>query len=178
MKKKYWASVFRGFVRFSPAFGQKCFRINFSKVSATASQLNTYPKLHASGIQTPLYYFLRFYKNPETLRKGGSRAAATSKMECFVIIVSSFQPLTIITKHSTLDVAAALDPPLFTNRLNSFSRKGSRIFRTFKKRGYYYHLFGLVAASFVYRFFLCVCDHFLLLRIAHVWLSVPNLYTK
>ena len=30
-------------------------------------------------------------------------------MECFVIIV---KPLTIITKHSILDVAAALDPPL------------------------------------------------------------------
>ena len=44
--------------------------------------------------------------------RGGSRAAATSKMECFVIIVNGFQPLTIITKHSILDVAAALDPPL------------------------------------------------------------------
>ena len=30
-------------------------------------------------------------------------------MQCFVIIV---KPLTIITKHSILDVAAALDPPL------------------------------------------------------------------
>ena len=44
--------------------------------------------------------------------RGGSRVAAASKMECFVIIVNSFQPLTIITKHSILDVAAALDPPL------------------------------------------------------------------
>ena len=44
--------------------------------------------------------------------RGGSRAAATSKMEHFVIIVNGFQPLTIITKCSTLDVAAALDPPL------------------------------------------------------------------
>ena len=44
--------------------------------------------------------------------RDGSRAAATSKMECFVIIVNSFQPLAIITKHSILDVAAALDPPL------------------------------------------------------------------
>ena len=32
-------------------------------------------------------------------------------MECFVIIVIGLQPLTIITKHSILDVAAALDPP-------------------------------------------------------------------
>ena len=42
----------------------------------------------------------------------GSRVAATSKMEHFVMIVNDFQPLTIITKPSSLDVAAALDPPL------------------------------------------------------------------
>ena len=33
-------------------------------------------------------------------------------MECFARIVNGFQPLTIITKHSLMDVAAALDPPL------------------------------------------------------------------
>ena len=44
--------------------------------------------------------------------RGGSRAAATSKMERFVIIVNGFQPLTIIIKRSILDVAAALHPPL------------------------------------------------------------------
>ena len=33
-------------------------------------------------------------------------------MERFVIIVNGFQPLTIITKRSILDVAAVLDPPL------------------------------------------------------------------
>ena len=40
-------------------------------------------------------------------------------MECFVIIVNlltiitnRFQPLTIITNRSILDLAAALDPPL------------------------------------------------------------------
>ena len=42
--------------------------------------------------------------------RGGSRAAATSKMESFLIIVNSWKPLTIITKHSILDSAAALDP--------------------------------------------------------------------
>ena len=47
-----------------------------------------------------------------THNRGGSRAAATSKMECFVIIVNGWKPLTIITKHSILDVVAALDPPL------------------------------------------------------------------
>ena len=46
--------------------------------------------------------------------RGGSRAAATSKMECFVIIGNGWKPLTIITKHSILDVAAVLDPPLPT----------------------------------------------------------------
>ena len=44
--------------------------------------------------------------------RGGSRAAATSKMERFVIIVNGWKPLTIITKRSILDVAAVLDPPL------------------------------------------------------------------
>ena len=44
--------------------------------------------------------------------RGGSRAAATSKMERFVIIVNGFKPLTISTKRSILDVRAALDPPL------------------------------------------------------------------
>ena len=44
--------------------------------------------------------------------RGGSRTAATSKMGRFVIIVNGFQPLTIITKRSILDVAAVLDPPL------------------------------------------------------------------
>ena len=44
--------------------------------------------------------------------RGGSRTAATSKMELFVIIVNGFQPLTIITKYSILDVAAVLDPLL------------------------------------------------------------------
>ena len=44
--------------------------------------------------------------------RGGSRAAATSKIECFVIMVNGWKPLTIITKHSILDVAAALDPLL------------------------------------------------------------------
>ena len=44
--------------------------------------------------------------------RGGSRAAATSKMERFVIIVNGSKPLTIITKRSIWDVATVLDPPL------------------------------------------------------------------
>ena len=38
--------------------------------------------------------------------RGGSRAAATSKMECFVITVNGFQLLTIITIHSILDMSS------------------------------------------------------------------------
>ena len=53
----------------------------------------------------------------KTASRGGSRAAASSKMECFAIIVYDFQPLTIITKHSILDIAAALDPPLVSTIL-------------------------------------------------------------
>ena len=44
--------------------------------------------------------------------KDGSRTIEISKMERFLIIVGSFQALTIITKRSILDVAAVLDPPL------------------------------------------------------------------
>ena len=44
--------------------------------------------------------------------RGGSRTAATSKMELLVIIVNGFQPLTTITISSILNVASVLDPPL------------------------------------------------------------------
>ena len=44
--------------------------------------------------------------------RGGSRTAESSKMERLVILVNSFQPLTIISKRSILDVPAVLDPPL------------------------------------------------------------------
>ena len=57
--------------------------------------------------KTDIYF--KFY----TSLRGGSRVAAASKMEGFVIIVQGWKPLTIITKHSILNVAAALDPPLW-----------------------------------------------------------------
>ena len=52
--------------------------------------------------------------------RSGSRAAATSKIERFVIIVNGWKPLTIITKRSILDVAAALYPLLASIRLSPF----------------------------------------------------------
>ena len=48
----------------------------------------------------------------QTKLRDGSRTSVTSKMELFVIIVNGFQPLTITTKCSILDVAAVLDPLL------------------------------------------------------------------
>ena len=59
--------------------------------------------------------------------RGGSRTAATSKMERFVIIVNGFQPLTIIIKRSILDVAAALDQPLVSISTNVFLVKTEQI---------------------------------------------------
>ena len=38
-------------------------------------------------------------------------------MEHFVIIVNNFQPLTIITKRSILDVAVVLDPLLIISKI-------------------------------------------------------------
>ena len=50
----------------------------------------------------------------KVINKGGSRDDATTNMEHFVITVNDSQPLTVITKRSILDVAAALDPPLIS----------------------------------------------------------------
>ena len=55
--------------------------------------------------------------------RGGSRTAATPKMECFVIILNSWKPLTIITKLSIFDVATVLDPPL-SSFFSNFHRFG------------------------------------------------------
>ena len=54
-------------------------------------------------------------RTPETYKmesRDGSRTAATSKMDQFVIIVNGWKPLTIFTESSILDVAAVLDPSL------------------------------------------------------------------
>ena len=56
-------------------------------------------------------FFANFHANGLDFR-GGSRTAATSKIEQFVIIVNDWKPLTIITKRSILDAAAVLDPPM------------------------------------------------------------------
>ena len=63
-----------------------------------------------------------------SITRGGSRTAATSKMERFVIIVNGWKPLTIITKRSILDVAAVLDPPLITTDVCYYDIKTYPIF--------------------------------------------------
>ena len=50
--------------------------------------------------------------NNRNTSRDGSRTATASKMERFVIIVNGRKSLSIITKHSILDVVAVLDPPL------------------------------------------------------------------
>ena len=50
--------------------------------------------------------------------RGGSRTAAISKMEHFVITINGWKRLTIITKRSILDVAAVLDPLLMLASLH------------------------------------------------------------
>ena len=51
---------------------------------------------------------------------GGSRSAATSKVQRFVIINNDWKPLTIITNRSFLDVAVVLDPPLMPSLKNAY----------------------------------------------------------
>ena len=89
-------------------------------VCAVLQGNNTYKNVEKSRNNT-------FVVSTMTIRRitrGGSRAAAASKMECFVIIVNGFLPLTIITKHSILDVVAALDPSFImtTNTAATFNQ--------------------------------------------------------
>ena len=68
--------------------------------------------ISSSWIPIAKRVFYRF--NYGILSRGGSRTVATSKMEHFVIIVTGWKPLTIITKSSILDAATVLDPPLLS----------------------------------------------------------------
>ena len=58
------------------------------------------------------------------LVRSGSRAAATSKIERFMIIVNGWKPLTSITKRSILDFAAALDPLVLSFHI--FSKRNNQ----------------------------------------------------
>ena len=63
---------------------------------------------------------LQYYINREAAEvRGGSRTAATSQMEPFVITVNAWKLLTIITKRSILDVTSVLDLRLKISALSS-----------------------------------------------------------
>ena len=61
-------------------------------------------------------------------------------MEHFVITVNGWKPLTLITKRSTLDVAADLDPPLHTSEAYLEPSNTSNMvlyLKTVRKEGYF-----------------------------------------
>ena len=67
-----------------------------------------------------------FISKASLIPRDTSRAAAASEVELFVIIVNGWKTLTIITKSSTLDAAAVLDPrliPAISNPLIMASEK-------------------------------------------------------
>ena len=49
------------------------------------------------------------------MTRNGSRTAATSKVELFVIIVNGFQSLTVIKKSATFDIAALLVTDMYVD---------------------------------------------------------------
>ena len=90
----------------------------YSKFHANFTQLDQMSKLQCVDQFIVLNVYFYIEKKKKKLRKyvfsiGGSRTAATSKMERFVIIKSQ----RFVTKRSILDVAAVLDPPLLFNIL-------------------------------------------------------------
>ena len=71
-----------------------------------------------NNFQTTVFKLAKYFHDRRDVTRDGSRTAATSKVDRFVIIINGWKPLTITTKSSTLDVAAVLDPPLVTTDLN------------------------------------------------------------
>ena len=63
-------------------------------------------------IMAGTFYSTVFLRQKLISIRGGSRTAAASKVELFVVIVNGWKSLTIIAMSSTLDVTAVLDPPL------------------------------------------------------------------
>ena len=80
-----------------------------------------------------------WFEGKQLLTRGGSRTAAISKMELFVIIVNGFQLLTIITKCSILDVTAILDPPLVFIAWRPFSFQNTRMQWKWQCNGYIFN---------------------------------------
>ena len=85
---------------------------------AASIQICSHQGRFVCEMEWALFKCLFWYANDSVLKlmisRGESRVAATSKMEHFMKIVNGWKPLTVITKHSILDVTAALDPPLIS----------------------------------------------------------------
>ena len=97
-----------------PCYGKSMRKHKHSKVIgflyiSREAEIHTIPKRWVNEFP---YYRISMGKHRQ-ITGTGSRTVVTSKMELFVIIVNGFQPLTIITNRSILDVAAGLDPPQF-----------------------------------------------------------------
>ena len=94
--------------------------------------------------------------------RGGSRTAATSKMEDFVIIVNDFQLLTIIAKCSILYVAAVVDRSVYVylKTLNFKAQLGVTTQKNFPK-GVRYDYSYLPAQDVINRRLCSVCDLYL-----------------
>ena len=88
------------FTRYLKQFSRRVVSTTKIKIKCIKSKKLFFKKKH--GFQ------VRYVSCP----RDGSKTAATSKMQRFVIIINSWKPLAIITKRSIMDVAAALDPPL------------------------------------------------------------------
>ena len=109
----YWLVIFRPYHKLHEEISNVCLPLGllsgnldtgcFSGILSSLFSLFLYPVLQYTTEQV-LTIFVKLHSY-----------AAISKVELFVIIVNGLQPLTIITKSSTLDVAAVLDPLLQSN---------------------------------------------------------------
>ena len=88
------------------------FSIPAKRISIASISSSQFSTINIFGFHDAFHFFSKLSASLIDSVRGGSRTAATSKMERFVIIVNGWKPLTIITKRSILDVAAVLDPPL------------------------------------------------------------------
>ena len=98
-----FVSFFPHFLFSSISFLISLFLIFLENVLQLNLVLDFLPVLKVLNVQLVLFLDLQLL-----LFRGGSRTAAPSKMEHYVMIANGWKPLTIITKRSILDFAAAL----------------------------------------------------------------------
>ena len=102
-------------------------------------------------------------------------------MERFVIIVNGWKPLSIITKRSILDIAAALDPPLWSAKSRQTTDQEKRLFaQAGNITGWYWkQIILLFTCSQIYLLALLLCSPLRIFRVDQSrWvLSFPRLMT-